>query len=131
MADSRTIPVVSFEKFLTGDRTAQQEVAKQVYDAFSSVGFIYLKDHGIPQTRVEEIFKLVSTILSWNVSSIEYGLGGVSSKRVPLFVDSLALFLTIPFPDHSQCSIEGCNGSKTRQADLVLGRQILLPATRR
>ena len=60
MVESTSIPVVSFEKFLTGDRTAQKVVARQVYDAFSSVGFIYLKDHGIPQTRVEEIFRLVS-----------------------------------------------------------------------
>lgn len=58
-AESTPIPVVSFEKFLTGDRAGQKEVAKKVYDAFSTVGFIYLKDHGIPQTRVEEIFELV------------------------------------------------------------------------
>lgn len=58
-AESTPIPVVSFEKFLTGDRADQKEVAKKVFDAFSTVGFIYLKDHGIPQTRVEEIFELV------------------------------------------------------------------------
>lgn len=54
------IPIVSFEKFLTGKRAEQQQVAKQVCDAFSTVGFIYLKDHGIPQSRVDEIFALVS-----------------------------------------------------------------------
>lgn len=59
-AESTPIPVVSFENFLTGDRAAQKEVAQRVYDAFSTVGFLYLKDHGIPQTRVEEIFELVS-----------------------------------------------------------------------
>lgn len=57
--EASTIPVVSFEKFLTGKRDDQKQVAKQVYDAFSTVGFIYLKDHGIPQTRVDEIFELV------------------------------------------------------------------------
>ncbi|OAP58820.1 hypothetical protein AYL99_06117 [Fonsecaea erecta] len=59
MAESNPIPVVSFEKFLTGDRAGQKEVARRVYDAFSEVGFIYLKEHGIPQTRVDEIFALV------------------------------------------------------------------------
>lgn len=58
-AEATPIPVVSFEKFLTGERSDQKEVARKVYDAFSTVGFIYLKDHGIPQTRVEEIFELV------------------------------------------------------------------------
>lgn len=61
-AESTPIPVVSFEKFLKGDRTDQKEVAKRVYDAFSTVGFIYLKDHGIPQTRVDDIFELVSLL---------------------------------------------------------------------
>ena len=58
--DSTPIPVVSFEKFLSGDRSDQKEVAKKVYGAFSTVGFIYLKDHGIPQSRVDNIFELVS-----------------------------------------------------------------------
>ncbi|KIX07596.1 uncharacterized protein Z518_02249 [Rhinocladiella mackenziei CBS 650.93] len=56
-----SIPVVSFEKFLTGNPAEQKEVARQVYDAFSTVGFIYLKDHGIPQSRVDEIFALAKT----------------------------------------------------------------------
>ena len=58
--DSTPIPVVSFERFLTGDRQCQEQVAKQVYNAFSTVGFIYLKDHGIPLDRVQQIFDLVS-----------------------------------------------------------------------
>lgn len=62
-AESTPIPVVSFEKFLTGDRADQKEVARKVYDAFSTIGFIYLKDHGIPQTRVEEIFELVRPLM--------------------------------------------------------------------
>lgn len=73
--ESTPIPVVSFEKFLTGDRADQKEVAKQVYDAFSTIGFIYLKDHGIPQSRVEEIFELVrpksSALCSKRVSVID------------------------------------------------------------
>ena len=54
------IPVVSFGKFRTGTKQDQQDVAQQVYDAFSTVGFIYLKDCGIPQSRVDDIFGLVS-----------------------------------------------------------------------
>lgn len=59
-AESTPIPIVSFKQFLTGNRQCQKQVAKQVYDAFSTVGFIYLRDHGIPNARVEEIFDLVS-----------------------------------------------------------------------
>lgn len=60
MSTPTSIPVVSFKPFLAGDRAQQNAVAREVYDAFSNVGFIYLKDYGIPQERVDEIFQLVS-----------------------------------------------------------------------
>lgn len=41
------IPIVSFAPFLTGSEQDQVQVAKEVYQAFSTVGFIYLTDHGI------------------------------------------------------------------------------------
>ena len=53
------IPIVSFAPFLSGSKAEQEAVAQQVYDAFSTVGFIYLKDHGIPQSEVEAVFKEV------------------------------------------------------------------------
>ena len=66
-----SIPVVSFAGFLTGNREKQEKVARRVYDAFSTVGFIYLKDHGIPQTRVDEIFALVSiSLIPWSLYDI-------------------------------------------------------------
>jgi isopenicillin N synthase-like dioxygenase len=65
MTGNTTIPVVSFEKFLTGTRENQSDVAAKVYDAFSKIGFIYLKDHGISQERVDEIFQLVGHVVSF------------------------------------------------------------------
>ena len=53
------IPIVSFAPFLHGSREEQNTVAQQVYDAFSTVGFIYLKDHGIAQSEVEAVFREV------------------------------------------------------------------------
>ena len=62
MTGSADIAVVSFDKFINGDDAEKRAVAKQLYDAFSTVGWVYLKDHGIPQERVDEIFALVSII---------------------------------------------------------------------
>ena len=59
MSDTADIAVVSFDKFLHGGDEDQRGVARQLYDAFSTVGWVYLKDHGIPQERVDEIFSLV------------------------------------------------------------------------
>lgn len=59
MTDTADIAVVSFGKFIHGDNEDKRKVARQLYDAFSTVGWVYLKDHGIPQERVDEIFSLV------------------------------------------------------------------------
>ncbi|ETN46592.1 uncharacterized protein HMPREF1541_00778 [Cyphellophora europaea CBS 101466] len=55
------IAVVSFERFLNGDDNDRKAVAQEIYDAFSSVGWVYVKDHGISQARVDEIFRLAKT----------------------------------------------------------------------
>lgn len=53
------IAIVSFDRFLKGGEEDRQAVAQEIYQAFSSVGWVYVKDHGISQERVEEIFALV------------------------------------------------------------------------
>jgi isopenicillin N synthase-like dioxygenase len=60
MIEAADIAIVSFDRFLNGGDAEKRVVAKQLYDAFSTVGWVYLKDHGIPQERVDEIFGLVS-----------------------------------------------------------------------
>lgn len=59
MSEAADIAVVSFDRFINGNDEDKRAVAKQLYDAFSTVGWIYLKDHGIPQARVDEMFGLV------------------------------------------------------------------------
>ena len=53
------ISVVSFERFLHGTHADRGAVAHEVYEAFSTLGWVYIKDHGIPQSNVDEIFELV------------------------------------------------------------------------
>ena len=62
MAQAADIAVVSFDRFIHGGDADRKAVAKEVYDAFSSVGWVYISDHGIPQTRVDEMFGLVSVL---------------------------------------------------------------------
>jgi hypothetical protein len=52
-------PVVSFKPFLTGSEDEQRHVAQELYDAFHTFGWIYLKDFGISQEEVEEMFAMV------------------------------------------------------------------------
>jgi hypothetical protein len=59
MIETADIAVVSFDKFNNGGDADKRAVAKQLYNAFSTVGWVYLTDHGIPQERVDETFGLV------------------------------------------------------------------------
>lgn len=59
MSGTAEIAVVSFDKFIHGSDDDRRAVAKKLYNAFSTVGWVYLKDHGIAQERVDEMFGLV------------------------------------------------------------------------
>ncbi|KAK5057669.1 hypothetical protein LTR84_011670 [Exophiala bonariae] len=52
------IPVISFEPFLNGQAADRKMVAEQVYAAFRDIGFMYVKDTGISQARIDELFAL-------------------------------------------------------------------------
>jgi isopenicillin N synthase-like dioxygenase len=58
MAD---IPIVDFSKAISGSREEKEQVAQQIDDAFRNVGFVYLKNHGVPKDMVAECFDWVSS----------------------------------------------------------------------
>jgi len=64
------IPVVDFSAMslenknpLSEDDPAIRDLADQVYQAFSTIGFVYLRNHGIPQEMVSAHL-LISLIMS-------------------------------------------------------------------
>lgn len=59
MTEAADIAVVSFDRFINGSDVDKRAVATQLYNAFSTVGWVYVKDHGIPQEKVDEIISLV------------------------------------------------------------------------
>jgi len=71
-----TIPIISFDRFLTGKREDQVAVADDIFNAFANVGFVYLSNHGIPQSQVDEMFALskrffelpIEKKLSWKLN---------------------------------------------------------------
>ncbi len=81
------IAIVSFERFLDGDDKRKKEVAAEIYDAFSTVGWVYIKDHGVE--GVEDAFNLVSvnntsgtSISDTNLSSGKTVLRPTSSEEI-------------------------------------------------
>ena len=65
-----SIPVVDFSQMsvekVTEDDSPEsiQQLADEIHRAFSTVGFVYLKNHGIPQQKVRE-FTEKSFLFPW------------------------------------------------------------------
>lgn len=55
-----SFPVITFQPFLDGTEDEQRKVAQELYDAFHTYGWIYLKDFGIRQDEIEKMFAMVS-----------------------------------------------------------------------
>ncbi|KAI8904839.1 hypothetical protein EDD86DRAFT_212912 [Gorgonomyces haynaldii] len=51
------IPIIDFAKYLRGNPIERLQVSKSVVEAFRDVGFIYLKNHSIPQATVDSVFQ--------------------------------------------------------------------------
>ena len=59
-ASASPIPVIDFGPFLKGSAEEKSKVAHQIDDAFHSVGFVYITNHGIAEEKVKECFDWVN-----------------------------------------------------------------------
>ncbi|NER84088.1 MAG: isopenicillin N synthase family oxygenase [Leptolyngbya sp. SIO1D8] len=89
---SADIPLIDFAPFLTGDRQSQQQVAQAIFQACHKVGFLYLKNHGIPQTAIDRTFEESCTFfalplamkqqVAWSSASSNQGYVGTERERL-------------------------------------------------
>lgn len=59
-ANMSGIPIVDFSAAGEGTREEKINIARKIDDAFRNVGFVYLKNHGVPEEKVRECFEWVS-----------------------------------------------------------------------
>lgn len=57
--DTSGIPIVDFANFGSLSFEQRRETARQIVDGFKSMGFVYLRNHGISEKVVQEAFKRV------------------------------------------------------------------------
>lgn len=86
------IPVIDFELFTNSDAAAQQAVVQQIYQACHEIGFIYLKNSGISQTLIDELFIQIKQFfalpfeikqkLAWSDEFSNRGYVGVERERL-------------------------------------------------
>ncbi|MGB3613194.1 MAG: 2OG-Fe(II) oxygenase family protein [Elainellaceae cyanobacterium] len=62
--DSVHIPIVDFESFIEGDLAAQLLVSERIYQACHEMGFVYLKNVGISQRLIEQMFAQSNRLFS-------------------------------------------------------------------
>lgn len=55
-----TLPVIDFGRFCTGSSEERMHTASEVDAALKTVGFFFLKNHGIPQSEIDASFNEVS-----------------------------------------------------------------------
>lgn len=50
------IPIVDFSAFLKGNQNEKHIVSNELVNAFKTVGFVYLANHGIPAEKLESVY---------------------------------------------------------------------------
>lgn len=56
MMSAATIPVIDFEGYCRGDPTSRPATAVALRAALESFGFLYLRNHGVPEPALEALF---------------------------------------------------------------------------
>lgn len=54
--DNLEIPLIDFSAFLSDDPATKKSTAQALLAGFQNAGFIYLRNHGIPQSVIENTF---------------------------------------------------------------------------
>ena len=58
------IPVVDLAEFTSGDAASKQNFVKQLGKAYEEVGFVAVKNHGIPDDLIADLYKYVQKFFS-------------------------------------------------------------------
>jgi isopenicillin N synthase-like dioxygenase len=58
------IPVVDLADFLSGDPQRKQSFVQQLGKAYEDVGFVAVKNHGIPDDLIADLYKYVQRFFS-------------------------------------------------------------------
>ncbi|KAF1813539.1 flavonol synthase/flavanone 3-hydroxylase [Eremomyces bilateralis CBS 781.70] len=87
-----TVPIIDFGPFLTGSIGDRKRTASEVDEALRTIGCFNLRNHGIPQSQVDECFSWSRQLfslsqheketLSPKPQSFEQGYFGMESERV-------------------------------------------------
>ena len=59
--DPDAIPIIDVSRLAAGDAQATAEIAGEMLDAALATGFFYVRNHGVPQEMIDEVFEVART----------------------------------------------------------------------
>lgn len=92
------IQLIDFSEFLNGDASTRQKTAEAILNGFQDAGFIYLKNHPIPQETVKHAFAMSANFfaqppekkaaLEWTTPQANRGYVAHGREKVSLLKDN-------------------------------------------
>lgn len=77
-----SIPVVNLADFLSGDPQLKQAFVNQLGKAYEEVGFVAVKNHGIPDALIADLYKYVQQFFSLPLDTKKkYEIPGLAGQR--------------------------------------------------
>lgn len=78
----KTIPVVDLDLFVNGTAEQRSEFVAQLGDAFHEIGFVGVKNHGIPMSLIEDFYASSKSFFALPKSTkVGYEIAGLAGQR--------------------------------------------------
>src|SRR3954454_14615909 len=76
------IPVVDLAEFLSGDKNRKEKFVQELGKAYEEVGFVAVKNHGIPDDLIADLYKYVQKFFAMErAKKIEYEKKELAGQR--------------------------------------------------
>lgn len=76
------IPVVDLQDFLSGDPQLKQQFVSQLGKAYEEVGFVSVKNHGVPDELISDLYTFVTAFFAMNTDAKEaYEIPELAGQR--------------------------------------------------
>ena len=77
-----SIPVVDLAKFLSGDESKKQAFVAELGKAYEDVGFVAVKNHGIPDELIQDLYRHVQEFFSMPIEEKrKFEVPGLAGQR--------------------------------------------------
>ena len=90
-SDSLEIPLIDFDSFVSGDQQLRKSTAQAILSGFQNAGFIYLRNHPIPNSAVKKTFaesakffkrpQVQKDALAWTTPEANRGYSGQGREK--------------------------------------------------